>query len=789
MLGNLLRDGSAQVRAAAAEALGALGDHAREQAALLPHLLRDRDPEVSAAATEAIGALGVHVPELAPLLANLLTDEDRWVRVMAAGTLGTLGKNSAAQAPSLANLLTDDDRWVREATAEALGALGEHAREQAPLLANLLSDREDGVRVAAVEALGALAEHAREQALSLAGLLNDELTWVYEAAREALVELGPLPIEQMPSILTHLHTNASRAGEIRFLAYFLGGGNLETGTLLAWLGVPAVRLVEDFGNRRDASDVLIMFKNIWAFSEDYKVLQQDIASRVGIIFTGNWGVKNEDLLIWFENQFRENGFTNEAEALQQEISRIHFTVTTHRITAMLATHAVFWLVLIFLYPRYRQIQAIFFWNRWIRRLAGLGYIGFLLTWVPFLRQRLFAPFRQSLLADAHIIGFNKENYFEKSTIQMESGEIRILTEVISRVRGQMVLEGESGLGKSMFLRHLLKDYPKLIVFLLATDCNDGVMQAIRNKLEGPARDPVYLSKLIYAGAFDVVIDGVNEASPDTRARIGEFANRFSKGNLLLVMQPMEWKRPPIAKVYVMQQLDEPQIEDFLISRFPVLSSRTNMIEETFIGHCRKYVREALGEVPFEDKREAMRRVLSNPMDLTVVAEMLANGRTPDMFELQRQHFELMADDYNYHQPGDLSFPLRRFSEHVYHMATNDVLSFAGDEFVNELSALARHKMVVRYHQGADPGMQLWTFRHDKIRDFFLVQTFLGGGNDRPSKHLSDPRFHGTYMQLAYFMPLEAAEELERQLIDYAADTKDHSVSDRFIQLLRFRKSV
>ena len=74
-------------------------------------------------------------------------------------------------------------------------------------------------------------------------------------------------------------------------------------------------------------------------------------------------------------------------------------------------------------------------------------------------------------------------------------------------------------------------------------------------------------------------------------------------------------------------------------------------------------------------------------------------------------------------------------------------------------------------------------------DFFLVQAFLGEGNKRPMEHMNDPRFRGAYLQLATLMPMEAARQLERELIDYAADSKDHSVSDNYIQLLRDRRTV
>jgi hypothetical protein len=123
------------------------------------------------------------------------------------------------------------------------------------------------------------------------------------------------------------------------------------------------------------------------------------------------------------------------------------------------------------------------------------------------------------------------------------------------------------------------------------------------------------------------------------------------------------------------------------------------------------------------------------------------------------------------------------------MRVNDEPAFRDDEFPNELAAMARHKMVIPYQEmavaaGAKPR---WTFRHDKIMDYFLVRAFLGEDNPRPTLRLDDPRFRGTYLQLANLLPIGDAENLERELIDYAADTKDHSLSDTFVQLLRTRR--
>ena len=47
---------------------------------------------------------------------------------------------------------------------------------------------------------------------------------------------------------------------------------------------------------------------------------------------------------------------------------------------------------------------------------------------------------------------------------------------------------------------------------------------------------------------------------------------------------------------------------------------------------------------------------------------------------------------------------------------------------------------------------------------------------------------GIYFLLVNLLPLEDAEMLREELIQYAAYTGDHTVSDRFVQLLRIRKA-
>ena len=135
------------------------------------------------------------------------------------------------------------------------------------------------------------------------------------------------------------------------------------------------------------------------------------------------------------------------------------------------------------------------------------------------------------------------------------------------------------------------------------------------------------------------------------------------------------------------------------------------------------------------------------------------------------------------------FPLAAFSEVVYQMRLNDEASLSEAEFRNEILCMERHKMVVSRQSIDSEGKPTkdWYFRHDKIIEFFIMQTFMGKDNTRPAEHLGDPRFRGVYFLLARLLPIEEAIRLREQLIQYAADTKDHNVSDTFVQLLRSRK--
>lgn len=179
------------------------------------------------------------------------------------------------------------------------------------------------------------------------------------------------------------------------------------------------------------------------------------------------------------------------------------------------------------------------------------------------------------------------------------------------------------------------------------------------------------------------------------------------------------------------------------------------------------------------------------MDLTLVAQMLSQGKQPDLFRLQEQQYNLMAAEYE-HEWGH-SFRLKKFSSSVYEMRINDATTLNAEEYHQELLSLENEKykiVISRQWQGKNGElMKEWYFRHDKIMDFFLVQNFLGDSEEiqaRLEKHIGDSRFRGVYFLLANLLQPDAALQLRESLIQYAVDTNDHTVSDTFVKLLRSR---
>ncbi|MBE8998709.1 HEAT repeat domain-containing protein [Nostoc sp. LEGE 12447] len=794
-------------RYSAASILGQLGDAAKPYAQDIFEIFKDKTttPEIRSSAASILINLGdaakPYVKDIFDIFKDKTTTPE--VRSSAVQILGKLGDAAEPYIKDIAAILKDKtvEISMRSSASEALGNLGYHAQ---PYIQEILgfiqeknvgnqTDPENTYKSNAIYALRNLGKVAQPYIKDIINIIKDKSfdTSLRYSLASVSGEIEQLNLSNVVVILDNVYyVGQSDAEQWRFLTYFLGGGTEEVKLLLKWLGRP--KAIPDKLTYAEGVKTLEVFRNAWKPSEDLARLREDLAKQIAVVARKvSWQPQDIVILETHYHNLKKAGY-NEADSLESVIVNLKGWQWFFNARITIISHAAFWLALIFAYPKFPQIQAIFFWNPWVRRILGVGYVGFLLTWFSPFRRKLFEPFKPSLLADAGLDNFYDQSYFPESKVKVPtSGDILPITAALPSIQGQIILEGDSGLGKSMFLRHLLQNSQRIVVYLPAQKCHKGVIEAIQDKLHGQAQDADFLKNLIYSGAIDICIDGLNEVTAETRAKICQFVESYFRGNIIMTTQPLEWTPPSTAKTYYLQPLEQQQIQEFLISRQPRLPKDAKIQGADYTQACTNYLTEVLNHQQAKEELDAVRRILSNPMDLTVIALMLSQGKQPNLFRLQEQQYNLMAAEYQ--QEWKQEFPLKRFSAAVYQMRLEDKQALPADEFHQVAMSLEddKYKMVVSRQWQDEKGeaKKEWYFRHDKIMDFFLVQNFLGETDTAEEllvDRMGDPRFRGVYFLLATLLPLDAAKELREKLIQYAADTKDNTVSNTFVQLLRTR---
>jgi HEAT repeat protein len=215
-----LTDADDEIRSAAADALGKIGDP-KVVPQVLP-LLHDRYPKARWAAAHALGWLGDKsiVPHLVealfdpvddvslvammslqwlgggdavPALLKLVAVENRSIRQAARGTILSLGD---AAIPPLIAILHSGDRGTRRSAADMLAQFGEPA--VTALLAALDTFDSDGRQVV-IRTLGDMGEAATEGLL--VSLRDPDDASRRTAARSALVKMGTLSVLALIDVL------------------------------------------------------------------------------------------------------------------------------------------------------------------------------------------------------------------------------------------------------------------------------------------------------------------------------------------------------------------------------------------------------------------------------------------------------------------------------------------------------------------------------------------------------------------------------------------------------------
>jgi len=230
-------------------------------------------------------------------------------------------------------------------------------------------------------------------------------------------------------------------------------------------------------------------------------------------------------------------------------------------------------------------------------------------------------------------------------------------------------------------------------------------------------------------------------------------------------------------------LRDDQIEAFLISREQTFSQDANVRGQAYQQACKDYLATALCQTQCGEETETARRMLSNPMDLSIVGQMIGHGQSPNVFRLYEQQFRMMSAKYE--QQYLQAFPIEKFSEIVYQqqLKETDNTEAPYQDFPKEVRCLEDYKMVLRLQV---QNKETWCFRHERIINYFIALTFKNDKN-RLKNHLKDSKFRGVYLMLAKLLPYKDAMDLRELVIQHTVDAQDHKLLVEFVHDMQASK--
>jgi|GEM_PF-5104832 len=778
-------------RTAAMRTLQRFGSGAGYVASQVASLLSDRDLGVRETAMETLGYLGHASAPFAAQVASFLEDADPYVRAHAAESLGRIGPSAAPFATKIEQLLREDDGRARAMYVLALGGVG--ATRFAPLVAELLESSLSAERQSAAAALGVMPEVAPNIFPKVAALLTDHDPTTRSIALSALASMAREPdLHTLFACLNQSYTHEKEHAAQLLCAYLVGGGD-ETGQFyIQVLGLrPGISALVDSAQLRPAITWLYdAFEPSRPFPRAHRAVAESITSLARRLPVPLLDTDREQLTKIRGKLVRE--FASESDALERLLTTPESFTKKLVAWALYAgaapfVHALAWLVAIcFWLPR----DPLQFSSESIRTYKGHFYFRFLIMRSSWLRRRMFAPFSTALRPTDP--GLAAAKFFAAGEVSevlhkySESPRIAIRS-VLEAPLGKVVLQGDGGLGKTVHLQRLAHSSARLLVYLDATACNAGVVEAVQAKVHGPLHDKEILQALILGGNLDLLIDGLNEALPETRAAIRKFATESFKANIVMTTQAVDGRSPAEWKVYNLEPLRLDQIVEFLCLQWePAVRGAEHIERGEFAAKVYSIVRSLDSTL----HRRTL-AILSNPAYAALAAELLAGGENPNPNRIVDQCFQRAVDEYRAHTHTE--FPHVLFAQRVYENVLDDK-PFDATGLEEEAEMLVRHRLMrlravdLSSVNGAN-NRCVWSFRHDLVRDHLMAPAFSGAGVHRRMEHATDQRFYGVYEVLASSLPLIELGELHRKLVFLASHTHEHALQERVTHILEARLST
>jgi HEAT repeat protein len=685
------------------------------------------------------------VKRAAPLLAGLLAEEDEQTLLAVLDALQESGGD--AQTDEVLPLLRHPNWNVQRQAAEVLCELGPRGRSrlferaQDALLRGMamtaMMEKQDA-DVARLTNPGSVSSDAlirravywagrREQGVAPAlaeSLLHDHAK-VRAASLAALMVCGGEP--KRSTVLFCLEAALrfpDEAGPLLLAAYMFAAPGERTA--LPWLGgrsdehPPSI----PHGAEERAELLSALWRTrVMLNQEDFPNLRRDLPQSAESIITSateQWTGADLPLLESVAADLQQMPWVKESAAeVAGAVIEVRANTPLRRALRwsawIVGGQLVLWLVVLLLYPWSAAAQRML-WSRGLRR--GLGWwVEPLVLRTPWLRDRMWRPFREQLVPPGEVLTFDEWTFFDAVRIAPEGGAPFAALPVLRLWRGVGVLRGESGLGKTTLLQALVSAASRPAVLLRAVECSEGLTAAIQARLpQGLRGDAAFLRALLGRGSPDVYVDAVQEAPAEVQARLTKDAESLPGGNILFTTQPCAWMPPAGAMVWDVQPLRAADIAPFLLKQGTAAIEAAGgqslaQRQAAFTARLQTFLNELSALQENDPRAVAQTRMLSNPMEAVLAAELLAAGQTPDPARLLAQRMEHLEEDFAAEQGG--AFPARPLAAHLLAWRQSgrpdpDFVDLSG-----VASFLARHRLLRKI------GETGWRFRHDKILDWFL----------------------------------------------------------------------
>jgi len=686
------------------------------------------------------------LPRAPALAAALLTEAHGRVLYAALTTLRETGSDS--ETPAVAVLLPHEDPGIRRAATELLCALGPAGRRRViqeiaqPELWNLglRAVMEHGEATAGdLTASGEWETKTRVlranywamlRPSDVAGHLAADLLDGHQSLRlaslSALVLCGGGSEEVVPLCVEAALQFPRERGPLMLAAYLFSAGDTRTHTMLPWLDNQKPESSPAITDPGLAKEIIASLATLWrspAMAVYPQLRRAAVRGAARVATATAWRATDLSWLEVLAEELRSvPAARNSAEAVANVAEQVRLRAPVLRIlrTVMwtLVIQPLVWMLVLLVYPWSALAQGMV-WSRWIRKLAGFGWVGPLIVRVPWLRERMWRPFREALVPPGEVVSFDEWTFFDAVRVKQEGVESQPALRVLEARGGVTVLRGESGLGKTTLLQALAGRASRPVALLRAVECSGGLMESLRSRLPRRARgDAAFLRGLVIRGSPDILVDAVHEALPEVRAKLSAEVESLAGANVLLTTQPVEWTPPTGAAVWQLEPLRVQDISPFLLKQgtAAVEAAGAGSLAErqrAFAARAAAFLDE-LEKLPPESARAvSLRRMLGNPMEAVLAAELLAAGQTPDPDRLLEQRMEHLTEDYTVEHGGE--FPGSAFAEHLRSWRASGAPLLRLDVFAGVASFLARHRLLRKMADGAEA----WRFRHDKIMEWFL----------------------------------------------------------------------